>query len=83
MLEELQAGIQAAQAEADEKRRMGDPRQSYEATAKVGRAGWAGGVASAAPVWRWVAQVAPRGVLGRIIPLTPRCVLPPVAAAGC
>jgi hypothetical protein len=39
MLEELQAGIQAAQAEADEKRRMGDPRQSYEATAKVGRAG--------------------------------------------
>lgn len=35
LLAELKAGIEAAQAEAAEKRRIGDPRQSYEVTSKV------------------------------------------------
>lgn len=50
LLEELKAGIEAAQAEAAEKRRIGDPRQSYEVTAKVRRAATVGRRACCAPV---------------------------------
>ncbi|PSC76919.1 DNA topoisomerase III (plasmid), partial [Micractinium conductrix] len=34
LLDELRTGVEAARAEAAEKLRMGDPRQSYEITAK-------------------------------------------------
>lgn len=37
LVAELKAGIEAAQEDAAEKRRLGDPRQSYEVTAKVRR----------------------------------------------
>lgn len=49
-MNDLNAGLEAARAEAAEKERMGDPRQSYEATAKV-CVGWGAGGQQAAAWW--------------------------------